>query len=331
MSQNNNILLDIDPLKNFEQNCIEDLVASITYWLGRNYELMFADSWDFGFDQSKYEGQTLGSRLVLRPDNYMPLLEKYHGLESKTLEASDRKETFELVRSELFCKRPVVVTMDSYWVPWDEKYQKENNPHILIIVGIDLVTQHFYCTDPFFQKKGVVLPYNNFEQGCLNAITFFTVSEEKLHFDEIIEDIVEGLSHYMREGRAFVEMKKFAEAIVSSLDMQAEMFGYNEFSNVPLFLQLAEVANGRVKYAHMLSFLGERFLPSLVFYAEELKKLGNGWNVVRGMLIKLYITNNNNPEVLEKIRAKIYNLSTEEERYTYRLLAEIRRLKSDKH
>ncbi|AKF96394.1 hypothetical protein EX87_20460 (plasmid) [Brevibacillus laterosporus] len=81
----------------------------------------------------------------------------------------------------------------------------------------------------------------------------------------------------------------------------------------------------------MLSFLGERFLPSLVFYAEELKKLGNGWNVVRGMLIKLYITNNNNPEVLEKIRAKIYNLSTEEERYTYRLLAEIRRLKSDKH
>jgi mycobactin peptide synthetase MbtE len=43
------ILYDVEPCKSSEQNCIDDVIATLVNWFKRKHYLMYARLWDFSF------------------------------------------------------------------------------------------------------------------------------------------------------------------------------------------------------------------------------------------------------------------------------------------
>jgi hypothetical protein len=41
------LILDIKPLRDQRRNCFEDILATLAPYYSRDYELMFAESWNF--------------------------------------------------------------------------------------------------------------------------------------------------------------------------------------------------------------------------------------------------------------------------------------------
>lgn len=329
--ENPYVLINIEPVKHIENNCIEDVIASLARWLNRNHECMFAQTWNFSFESNREQTQKIGDQLIIPSNNFLALLEQYHGIRGTVYHKQIEEEVYELIQTELTSGFPVVATMNSFWVPWDKNYQKEHTVHSFMIVGINSETHDLYCTDPYFMKKEVQLPRTNFIKGYQHVTTFSLVQDEQVDPKQVIQTLADRLSSELQIGKAFSDMQEFADVLRKTFDLQKETEGYDKnFDDIPLINNLADVANGRLKYAHLLAFIASRDYASLAPFVEEMGVIGNNWNVIRGIVIKMHLTKRCNDITLEKLSQKIMEVSQDERCFAVQLLEEYNRLLLEK-
>ncbi|RFB34720.1 hypothetical protein DZB91_11465 [Brevibacillus sp. VP] len=321
------VLINIEPVKNIENNCIEDVIASLARWLQRNHECMFAETWNFSFESSRKQTDRIGDQLIIPSNNFLALLEQYHGIRGTVYQTQMEEEVYKIIQTELTLGFPVVATMNSFWVPWDKNYQKEHTVHSFMIVGINSETHDLYCTDPYFMKKEMRLSHANFIKGYKHVTTFSLVQDEQIEPKQFIRELANRLSSELQSGKAFADMQRFADVLLKDFDLQKETEGYDKnFDDIPLINNLADIANGRLKYAHLLAFIASHDYPSLVPFVEEIKRIGNNWNVIRGIVIKMHLTKRCNDSTLHKISKKIREASQDERCFSVQLLEECNRL-----
>jgi hypothetical protein len=280
------MLLNIKALEDKSMDCAEVLVVTVVAWWGRNHELMFAESWGFHYQPPVAgEPKILGNRINSRGGNLLELLEQYHGVH---LVPHDTKTAavLDVVRRELAAGRPVIISIDSFWCPWDIGYLKHHNMHGCLVVGLEDDETSLYCIDGYYIKDVGRLPMSSFKQGCGPCATIAVSGEEKSDADwgEIVQNAVRRLS----ETDAFQEILAFAAEIESSLDLSAEGEGFeNNFWDCPLIHQLLNIGRGRIQFANALRLLARRNqVNALLPLAERLEKVGWQWTTVRSMLIK---------------------------------------------
>ncbi|QOT00743.1 C39 family peptidase [Brevibacterium sp. JNUCC-42] len=326
-TENPYVLINIEPLKNVENNCIEDVITSIARWLTRNHECMFVESWKFTFEPNENPTNRLGDQLIIPSNNFLALLQQYHGIQGTVYHTQMEDEMYEIIQTELTSGFPIVATMNSFWVPWDKNYQKEHTIHSFMIVGINSETRDLYCTDPYFMQREVLLSRTNFIKGYKHLTTFSLVHDEQINPEQVIGELAERLSTEMQVGKSFSDMEKFADVLLKTFDLQRETEGYDKnFDDIPLINNLADIANGRLQYAHLLSFISSHYYPNLQPFVEEMKKVGNNWNVIRGIVIKMHLTKRSTDTILEKLSSKIIEVSQDEKRFAAQLLDEFNRL-----
>ncbi|TKJ04035.1 bacitracin synthetase, partial [Bacillus cereus] len=102
------ILYDVEPCKSSEQNCIDDVIATLANWFKRKHYLMYARLWDFGF--SPVDNGNLGDGLYTESGYFVSDLEKYHGIKSTIFDTDSSDEGFEIILEQLYSGFPVVVT-----------------------------------------------------------------------------------------------------------------------------------------------------------------------------------------------------------------------------
>lgn len=313
------ILFNIEPLSNVEINCIDAVIASLTMWLHRHYELMYANAWNFSF--TKPSSSMIGEGLRVKSSLDVDALEHFHGVRSIIYSTDVSTEALELIKQTLQEPTPVMLTMNSFWVPWDENYQKLHAVHSFIIVGIDAATGGFYCTDPYFKQKGILLPLSEFHKGFVRCSTFQIVGDEILDFEQIIEFLIMGIRTEIAGNRPFIQMRELSDALTTSFQPMQETAGYEHFSEMPLFANLADVADGRIKFAHLLRYLGTTYDPCFLAVSEKFKKISSQWGMIRGTLLKMHLTSRWSDVVLQKISLRILNVSIEEQALAQELLA----------
>ncbi|MBL0388673.1 amino acid adenylation domain-containing protein [Tumebacillus sp. ITR2] len=319
------IQFDIRPSKHFEHNCIDDVIASLTEWLERRYELMYFGSWNFGF-ASEGTG-SLGERLHVKPSRYREFLERYHGMKSTVLTSGTSEDALRMIVRELRADRPVVLTMNSYWVPWDENYQQNDVVHSLIITGHNPETDDLYATDPYFKMQGALLPVQEFHRGFQHVTMMEVVADEVIDTG-VLTDLQAYLEQTLEEGVPFQQMEVFADALATHFDLQRETEGFAHFTDVPLFSQLGDVADGRVKFALLLDFLGSQFHSGFFALGESMKKAAANWGVIRGSLIKMFLTKKTSQALLDKSAERIRQAAVVESKLAADLLAFLKRLQS---
>ncbi len=268
-------------------NCLEDVVACIAKGFEREHMLIYADAWNFAFFPSAGSSRKriIGNRVEAGEYNAWVSLEKYHGIKSKCHFSHTMDQQIEILKKELADGKPTVLWLDGFYVPWTNVYGKLHMKHFLIVVDMDEAREIIHVVDPYWNKNINPLPVKNFKLSMAKCITFSLAEKEpELDWREIIKNAV---SKVQASG-AFDAMRIFADEVEHTIDLKAEIEGFEELKyNSPIFMQLAEVFFRRLNFARLMEYLGERNnVLRLVELSHNMKKVGEGWKKNREVLVK---------------------------------------------
>lgn len=137
------------------------LVISVMNHWKLDHELMYAQAWGFEFAPPGTKGHgiwnrgDLGPRLYYRNEDRIFLnLYLFHGVQVYQSGCESIDQLYKLLEEQLEQDLPVIVFIDTYYLPWMESfYQKIHSIHSVLVTGMAL-DKGLYCNDtpPFFSR-----------------------------------------------------------------------------------------------------------------------------------------------------------------------------------
>lgn len=258
-------------------NCQEDVIANLSRWLGRDYEMIFIDQWGFFYFPSS-RIKIIGSRIDSGESRLWENLHYYHGIVSTCGYRESMEERFISIRRELHQNRPVVMHTDSFYIPWIRLYNKYHRDHTCLIVGID-DKDNIQCLDPFWNNEINLLPKENFilSNSICTTILLEEINQSINLEDELVKNI-EKLFEGYRNKSSFEMIRDFGTEF-KNLNLAEEVKGCKDWPYVaPLFMQLFKIGHNRTNFNTMLNYLssehGKDYLNTL---KERLKLVKDKW------------------------------------------------------
>lgn len=316
------LLLDIEPVKNIKNNCLEDVVVTICKWAKREHQMMFLDLRMVQIEETSEEKRSMGKRIKTPYTFYkMELLDRFHGIQVSYFD----KETFnlELAYESLVVNKPMFAFIDTYYLPWHAYYKKVSGTHAILINGINHSTGQLICTDPFYLLKNQNLSTEEFHEGCSTFCTII-IKKPPLYKDtDILTFLKQQLTHYVASG-SLEALGIFADQIQKIDLMDEGEDGSLSLLNVPLFIQLRNIHKSKQNYARALHYISETYnLPYLLSYSQKMTTIGNVWESVRGILMKLYIKKADVPDMLAHVSTKIKSVISQEQDLVQNMLQQL--------
>jgi hypothetical protein len=188
---------------------------------------------------------------------------------------------------QLSKSQPVIVNIDTYYCPWDIHYNMHHFfLHVVLVTGTDPETGDFVVVDPFFKLKELRLTQQQFKDGLLGLTTLEPIPGWRMNRDETLAGIRSSLQAHL--DASIDHFTGFADEI-RHIDFDLESIdGDSRFMASSLYLKLGGVQVARINYAVLLEYMAETFnLPALAECSEEVRRLGNPWGSLAGMLAKL--------------------------------------------
>ncbi|MHB8063120.1 MAG: hypothetical protein ACYDG2_10885 [Ruminiclostridium sp.] len=309
--------LGIVPHHDDARDCEEDLIAAVACWLGRDYELMFSESWGFSFSPANEDlNSFIGNGIKFKKSSTWSLLEKYHGISVNVKPLNDFSKDTALIHRELSESRPVLLNIDGFYCRWwDKVYQKIHMPHSCLIISDNESEKSFLCIDALPISFGDYLSKEEFKQGCSEIITFKLNRQDRGDFDwrEIFNNAYYSLHEMVNGINTFDSIGRLGEQISNLKDLKIEAMEFEEnLTQAPLFRNLLGISRGCRQFAIVLKYICTRAevdSVKLLELAKQLELVGLNWAEVQAVLIKAYYMPN--PQMLiyrmaEKIKNSVY-------------------------
>ncbi|MFZ5351507.1 MAG: hypothetical protein ACOZCL_02150 [Bacillota bacterium] len=315
--------IDIEPFHEPHRNCLEDIYASIAIWLKREYILMHAYSWDFGFSASNDRYKLLGHRISTCRNGIAVLekaflLEHYLGIRI-TQYVQQFEENLSIIKRETSEGRPVAIYINGFWCNWNPAYQKHDIAHYCL--AVDIEEDYIVCTDPYFELRRVRLPIENYKKEFGKVITFaFLDDMDNEDWSKIILSCANKPLIGINGNSDFANMRKLAEEIKNSdsIDKEFEEFPNIEFS--PFLMTLYSIGWGRKKNASVFLHLGNKYnVEELKLYADKLEQACSKWLAIKNLIIKYHITGFTK-DSLNKLSTHIHEAANYEENLSYEII-----------
>jgi hypothetical protein len=310
-------ILNIVPNKDKRRDCADDIVATISSWLGRDYELMYAGAMNFSYQE--HHSGSIGDRIVVH-SNKLECLSEYHGIKAEVRHIS-AAETLRIIESELADERPVGLSIDSYYCPWDLNFNKEHFIHHILVVGYK---DELIITDPYYLKMNEMLPLDCFFSGCNQYCATYSFSEDIV---DNVERTIQIIHHYLDnyvESSPFIGMKKLAEAIYHSFDFETELDGRMNVWETPIFINLSKIIDSKKEYSLLMFHMHQKNgLESFEKFGSDIYKIGMMWENIRGTLVKMLFKDEQKykSEYVSKIAKSIVEAADQEEEIVRHLMA----------
>lgn len=302
------MLMDLKLVKNSSMFCDESAYASVANWVNRHFEMMFVNLLGFEFVD---EGEILGVNIKhgYNKKDSIDLLAKYHGI-LVNINRARMNAIQEVLINELNNNMPVLLLMNTFKCEWIKN--KNRKFAYLLITGFD--EEYFYCYDIHSNDASIKkLSRENWEDDIeLEYRSFEIISEDKkINLDDIKECI---LNNPLINDNSIKGMLEFADCIENKINFRHEEMGEKDINNMPIFNNLMHILRSR-KLAATAFGLSAEYNNCLMSkkYEQALIELGGDWNLVRNMLVKLYLFNKEDNKLLKYIAEKIRSIAKREE------------------
>jgi aryl carrier-like protein len=297
-----NIDLVTDPAA---RDCVEDILASVICWWGRRHEVMYASSWGFDFEPGS--GELMGSRLDAEISPALDLLETLQGIRVSVGKEAIGADLFALTLKEICGGRPVILSGSK------RSAESDANPRFVLALGFDRLRQalnykavHPMAEDPEADRVVHTLPLNDLANWSGPHATFMATENGAVRFDwrPILRDAVLRLHDLDDRLDRFEMMTSFADEI-RTIDIKAELHGYQKWYWVPLFYNLRRVSQGRFQFSSLLEWLANRFhIGGASSVIRSFKDAGRSWQLVRSLLIKHSLSSDDRM-LLDRIASRV--------------------------
>lgn len=294
--------------------CLEDCLATFAKYAGRRYEMYHLGNWRFQYDEDK-DCDRIGEKFELIYQHNVDDLKQFHGIEMALLGKRPIEELIDIVEIDTANQLPVLLEYDAYWCPWDWGFQRYHNPHhAFLITGVDLEARAFICTDPFFSKTSLKLPFDLYDSGVTGVKRLSLLEPEPVSYAGMLQAVADRANRYNNPvtNRG---MSMLIEEIDQRFDLLAERQGGSDMIPTPFHFGLVFMTENRIGYSQALKYIAERYQSTeMMEMADRYWKIANEWMKVRRLLYKM----DHSGQTLEplkqsmvRIMKKIFALETE--------------------
>lgn len=318
------MFIDIKPVRDEAFNCYYSVIATLCGHYGIDYGLVFIGAWGFDFVMQGYDKNApIGPRIStsMYKYTYPGLLEKYVGIKLNRHDTADTEEALYLMRKEIPQGRPVIISSDLFWCPWNLAYQKYSFPHFYLAAGFDEENGSLICIDPYISSGREWLSLENFINGYKACITFELIEKKDILpvTLELVGNVVNHIIAAERSSGMFDKMRSLAHEIEEYLDFSIELNGYDDIYAVPLFDNIKALVSNRKAFAKTLYYLGDKLnINEFYSLAERMGRVADQWDNVRFNLMRLSMISDRKARQ-GKCALKIKEIADIEEELAYRI------------
>lgn len=300
-------MIQVVPIHNEKYNCIENILVSLTAYLGCDCFMMSQEAWGFTYNleqSDKGDAICIGDRIHSNTGDYFGLLQQYHDITCTIHDSrTNNIEGFrQIIDGEMKGEHPVVLMIDLYWCPWTRFYKAYHAFHYCMVLENNKEKQAYCCMDPLYVQEPVWLPYHNFEQGALTCITLRRVVNEKvIDWREAVRNAVMHYSGGESVEKTFDKMIFFARDIEASYNPFREFEEKNGVKISKLSNEINYIRLARLSFSNFLMELAKRYQnDSLKNHAKTMDEIANVWYNINILFIKSSFLEEN-----ERIRKRI--------------------------
>ena len=131
----------VEPLDNNITNCfipicIENVLSEYLNYKGYEYQYAFAYSLNFKFDRNNCCEGRVADGLNNRYD-FRGWLNKLYNIRIHKVEFASVEKLINYIKNSIKQQEPVIIHLDSYYLPWSTLYNKEHTTHMVIAIDVD--------------------------------------------------------------------------------------------------------------------------------------------------------------------------------------------------
>lgn len=299
-------MIKIEMLKDIRRNCYEDILASLSRYWNREYQLCFLESWGFKYT---YPSASIGAGLDPQKGKLEKTAKEYCGVivEWNKFSISD----IENIKNEILKGQPVCIRIDKYNCPWSNCYHEKRGQHHCLIVGINEFLEMF-CADPFYDVCYEKLPKSDILEGCTDYAVFRI--QKQYYITQNWRELVKKLIHTIDRENVFEEMRSFAKQIGKINDFKGEHKYVDDPWFYPLFVKIRVLANGRKLASQSIQYISQKYeVSQLSLIGNMLEKCGNLWLNIHSLLMKECYKETTHKKTFKIAEEKIIEISYMEE------------------
>lgn len=308
--------IDINPIQDDGlTSCLDDLIQSIGLWSGKDFRLMYLDSWKFVFaDLAKirnnfWDRSEISSRLYFDDElKSWYYLDKFHGLKFK-MQRVKIEETEKIICENIDLNRPIITIYDTYFLKWlDKFYHKEHSWHAILCVGYDKNCYFFNDSRPFFQLpiKAGIITQNEFQKGCAGIFITLETHDVQYEYADIYTELAK-INFDM-----FEAMKKFGVFIQKYAIKREDVENFGG-SYGCLIRAIRNIIRGRKHFIECLEFMIDKYaLQEFHEFIIEMNSIIKQWEIIKNLLYKGYLKGNYSQYNVEISRLVLKCASMEE-------------------
>lgn len=289
--------------------CFEDCIATIANYCGSNYELMLTIYWTIDYiENENLCGITANQNdLFIR---YREELIKHHGLQI-TLLAEKKENRIKRIIEQLDKEKAVLIGFDTYFIPWDNLYQKEHKLHFFLIAGYSKEKEIFQCVDPYFEKKDQYISFDTLYNNDCYVYIYDKISKN-ISNERVSANIRTQILKTLHDEDKLKRQYHLGELFVEKPDQfQTENL---DFFMVPTFNVINSYITRKYLFLFGLQYAKEQCHLNIT---NELFKQGYDviarWNRIRGMFIKAFFMGGKNQTYVKMIGEEIISSTKVEE------------------
>lgn len=259
-------------------DCMDGLIITLLEWLGRDYDLLLGEMWDFSFDEEK--NGTMGEKIVAHSSINLKSLKEQCGVSLHREKASDN--SISIIKNRLL-STPVILIIDMFWCPWTRNFfQKEHAVgHVIMATGYN--ESGFYCLDYSPRNEKVVFPFSY----CQEGLASYMIPE--IHSPPTItnknwRDVVKRSISVIDEHKIFENMRAFSRYINESFNPAEENQTYGGLERNPFIWRMDRIAKSRELFSGVLMRLSNE--ENIIELANRLNLAKTMWTTIKNLLIK---------------------------------------------
>lgn len=290
---------------NFNSNLIKGIScynACLLYvgaMLGYEYQIACANSYIFEYHHSSLN-HTIGDRLEVEDHTIPDFAEKQLNLCFHKYQKNNTSVM--CIHRELSFKNPVIITINSFFCPWSEFYNRQNKLHNIIVIRREC--DRYYCIDPqakqiyhFITRQQLdemlcdsIYLWGGSKQGRINYNKIYIESRNKIRSGSIIKNL-----YYFYGDIQNLTKENLKEEYKKYLGCYWECF---------LFYKLAiTLPRYHILYVDFLKCINKQLnISNFQKICRLIQKSADQWKLIQNKLLRSYLTDKLVlPNILESI------------------------------
>ena len=291
------MIVDIPVIKHNTYDCFqENIIAPVCHLFERDVHPAFFSLFDFYFmdnlieENPLFEVECVSPYPLIEEENEIDTLLLYSGINIHFCSFESMEECKKIILKKLKEDGVIGLSIDSFFLPWNEYYKKLHREHFLLLLGVDENNQ-YVCYDANISQSIEKIH----EKDILPLIKELVFCEKKDSYSKIDNSIVinmlsnRSLDDYRIK---YQKMFEFANRISNYDIKQEELRRFKDINLSPLFYSIVCVGWCRKNYYDSINYLSEVYgihlFDDIIF---DMKTIVEKWKAVKHLLIKGFMKN----------------------------------------